>query len=218
MAQVVRNAPTLGQCYVENCNEKPNHPRKRICDTHEKGYFICKCNTINDISESVYIHEKQLCKDCFTKSLCTCGREKEKGEQKCIDCFVCPGCNIPSPRGRTCGGCKIGKKFHLNRKDLLAKIENLRNCEICDVEIVTNEEIFKLQKGEEIKGRKWIIDHEHSLNQRQQDCKYDYQVRGIIHNNVNKGLGLIGDSPQNVLNALIYLLKYELLKKKNARR
>lgn len=141
------------------------------------------------------------CNDCKEVKVAANASNREKASQK--------GLLPDDPRhgtysgysywGCRCAPCKqASQDYWLKRKyalddAALAEIHAISNCEICGQSVTAKALIHRKQMGNK------TVDHCHTTG----------QVRGVLCENCNKGLGLFKDSPERLLSAARYLLRFQ---------
>jgi hypothetical protein len=133
----------------------------------------------------------------------------EKGEKFCISCklWVSEKDFQINPRSADkrqpyCNNCNksknILKKYGITNREMALKLEAQGGgCEICG---------SKKPQGD----ANWHVDHDHSCCPGTITC--GECIRGILCGFCNRALGQFFDSPENLLNARDYILKYKDLK------
>lgn len=101
--------------------------------------------------------------------------------------------------GRICIKCANAhansRKFGLSYQERKTKLAKVTKCPICLVDLKPRIQGVKGAKLRDIA----VIDHNHKTG----------KFRGILCNNCNRGIGLLGDSAQNLERAITYLNSLE---------
>lgn len=171
-------APVETKCVIFDCDSKVR--AKLLCEKH---YQRLRKNgsTAKPKEKMPFLKNTQRCNEC--------GRLKRLTDfytnQRRVDGkrTKCKECNLVQARDNM-----LSKKYRLTQEsyDERLKLQNYK-CAICDLHYLRN-----------IKNNKVIalaVDHDHETG----------KVRGLLCNNCNRGIGLLGDTVSSMERALQYL-------------
>lgn len=209
-------------------------PRSTSTEKIRYAIFQCNCNNEFKAATKDVKNGKIIgCSKCKVKRVSTTLKNLETGTKKCQTCKEIKLLNEfhnsrTSKDGKT-ARCKIcdsrarkkyyeenekGRKHayiknrnrtlynkykitHDEYMELLTKQNN--SCGICNITLEQFQAKARSKNGLDKRQKMFAVDHCHKTN----------KIRGLLCNNCNRAIGLLGDTANNLKNAYNYLLKAE---------
>lgn len=175
-------SPVEIKCALFHCNNKVK--AKLLCEKHYQRLRKTG-STAKSKEKTPFLKNIQRCNECNKlkrrTDFYTNQRRVDGKRTKCKEC------TLAQSRGNM-----LSKKYRLTQEsyDERLKLQNYK-CAICDLHYLRN-----------IKNNRVIalaVDHDHKTG----------KVRGLLCNNCNRGIGLLGDSVSSMDRALRYLKSAE---------